>query len=74
MNVYLQLIIFLMASLLSLSVGQNELDKQIAVLKIKIDRQDAELKQLKSNNDMQNEKLSVLNKLNLYIMIFSKNS
>lgn len=64
MNVYLQLIIFLIASLLSLSVGQNELDKQIAALKIKIDRQDAELKQLKSNNDMQNEKLSVLNKLN----------
>ena len=71
MNVYLQLIIFLIASLLSLSVGQNELDKQIAALKIKIDRQDAELKQLKSNNDMQNEKLSVLNSL---IMIFSKNS
>ena len=56
MNIHVQFVIVLIASGLSLNAGQNELEKQIAALKIRLDRQDVELKGLKGINDVQNKK------------------
>ena len=64
MNVHVQFVILLIASGLSLNAGQNDLEKQIAALKIRLDRQDVELKELKGISEMQNEKISMLNELN----------
>ena len=60
----LQLMILLLASRLSLNAGLNDLEKQVAVLKIGLDKQVAELKQLKSITEIQNEKISLLNQAN----------
>ena len=62
MNLHVQLIILLIASGLSesLNAAQNELEKQIAALKIRLDRQDVELKELKGIIDVQNKRLNVL--------------
>ena len=60
----LQLIILLLASRLSLNAGLNDLEKQVASLRIKLDKQDAELQQLKSITEIQNEKISLLNETN----------
>ena len=60
----LQLMILLLASRLSLNAGLNDLEKQVAVLKIELDKQVAELKQLKSITEIQNEKISSLNQAN----------
>ena len=60
----LQLIILLLASRLSLNAGLNDLEKQVASLRIKLDKQDAELQQLKSITEIQNEKISLLNEAN----------
>ena len=65
----LQLIILLFASRLSLNAGLNDPGKQIAALQIKLDKQDAELKQLKSIADTQNEKIGLLISL---MKIFSR--
>ena len=65
MTLHVQLVIVItIASGLSLSAGQKELEKQIALLKIKLDRQDVELKELKNITSVQNKKLSILKKLN----------
>ena len=61
MNLHVQFVIVLIASELSLNAGQNELEKQIAVLKIRLDRQDVELKELKGIIDVQNKRFGVLN-------------
>ena len=60
----LQLIILLVASRLSLNAALNDLEKQVASLRINLDKQDAELKQLKRITEIQNEKISLLNELN----------
>ena len=65
MTLHVQFVIVItIASGLSLSLGQKELEKQIASLKIKLDRQDVELKELKNITSVQNKKLSILKKLN----------
>ena len=60
----LHLMILLLASRLSLNAGLNDLEKQVAAFKIQLDKQGAELKQLKRINEFQNEKISLLNKAN----------
>ena len=60
----LQLIILLLASRLSLNAGLNDLEKQVASLRIKLDKLDVELKQLKSITEIQNKKINLLNESN----------
>ena len=60
------IVIVLIALGLSLSAGQNEsqndeLEKQIASLKIRLDRQDVELQELKGITNVQNKQISILN-------------
>lgn len=60
----LQLIILLLVARLSLNAELAELEKQMAAFKLKMERQDTELKQLKNITEIQNEKISLLHKLN----------
>ena len=60
------IVIVLIALGLSLSAGENEsqndeLEKQIASLKIRLDRQDVELQKLKGITNVQNKQISILN-------------
>ena len=61
---YLQLIILLLAARLSLNAELNELEKQMIAFKLEMEKKDTELKQLKNITEIQNEKISLLNKLN----------